>query len=150
AEIFGWFLDGHPLLINRSSWRNFPMIRNRRWVKDNIVLLGDAKATAHFSIGAGTKLAMEDAIALFEAFARHRSNVAAALSSFERDRREDVEKTQHAANVSLVWFEHLARFWNYDPIKFSFGLMTRSKSITYDNLAMRAPEFVLEVTRDFA
>ena len=61
-----------------------------------------------------------------------------------------MEKTQHAANVSLVWFEHLARFWNYDPIKFAFGLMTRSKSITYDNLAMRAPEFVKAVTRDFA
>src|SRR5438309_906906 len=67
AEIFGWFLDGHPLLINRSMWRNFPMIRSQRWVKDNMVLLGDAKATAHFSIGSGTKLAMEDAIALADA-----------------------------------------------------------------------------------
>ena len=64
AEIFGWFLEGHPLLTNRSMWRNFPMIRSKRWVKDNMVLLGDAKATAHFSIGSGTKLAMEDAIAL--------------------------------------------------------------------------------------
>src|SRR6476659_1175074 len=67
AEIFGWFLDGHPLLINRSMWRNFPMIRSKRWVRGNMVLLGDAKATAHFSIGSGTKLAMEDAIALAEA-----------------------------------------------------------------------------------
>ena len=67
AEIFGWFLDGHPLLTNRSMWRNFPMIRSKRWVKDNRVLLGDAKATAHFSIGSGTKLAMEDAIALADA-----------------------------------------------------------------------------------
>ena len=70
AEIFGWFLDGHPLLINRSMWRNFPMIRSQRWVKGNMVLLGDAKATAHFSIGSGTKLAMEDAIALSEAMKR--------------------------------------------------------------------------------
>ena len=108
-------LDGHTLITNRSLWRNFPMIRNKRWVKDNIVLIGDAKATAHFSIGAGTKLAMEDAIALFEAFREHGDDVKAALAAFERDRREDVEKTQHAANVSLVWFEHLARFWNYDP-----------------------------------
>ena len=69
AEIFGWFLDGHPILTNRSMWRNFPMIRSKRWVKDNMVLLGDAKATAHFSIGSGTKLAMEDAIALAEAMA---------------------------------------------------------------------------------
>jgi anthraniloyl-CoA monooxygenase len=149
-KVFAKELDGHGLITNRSLWRNFPMIRNARWVKDNIVLLGDAKATAHFSIGAGTKLAMEDAIALFEALQAHGDDVKAALSGFERDRREDVEKTQHAANVSLVWFEHLARFWNYDPIKFAFGLMTRSKSITYDNLAMRAPEFVQAVTRNFA
>ena len=149
-KVFAEELDGHGLITNRSLWRNFPMIRNRRWVKDNIVLLGDAKATAHFSIGAGTKLAMEDAIALFEAFRTHGDDVKKALAAFERDRREDVEKTQHAANVSLVWFEHLARFWDYDPLKFAFGLMTRSKSITYDNLAMRAPEFVKAVTRDFA
>ncbi len=149
-KIFVQELDGHGLITNRSTWRNFPMIRNARWVKDNIVLLGDAKATAHFSIGAGTKLAMEDAIALFEALKAHAYDVKAALAGFERDRREDVEKTQHAANVSLVWFEHLKRFWNYDPIKFAFGLMTRSKSITYDNLAMRAPEFVRAVTRNFA
>jgi anthraniloyl-CoA monooxygenase len=148
--VFADELDGHKLITNRSLWRNFPMIRNKRWVKDNIVLIGDAKATAHFSIGAGTKLAMEDAIALFEAFRKHGDDVAAALGAFERDRREDVEKTQHAANVSLVWFEHLARFWNYDPLKFAFGLMTRSKSITYDNLTMRAPEFVKAVTRNFA
>ena len=149
-DVFAEELMGHKLITNRSLWRNFPMIRNARWVKDNIVLLGDAKATAHFSIGAGTKLAMEDAIALFEALQTHGDDVKTALAGFERDRREDVEKTQHAANVSLVWFEHLARFWNYDPVKFAFGLMTRSKSITYDNLAMRAPEFVRLVTRNFA
>ncbi len=149
-DVFSEELDGHQLITNRSLWRSFPVIRNTRWVKDNIVLLGDAKATAHFSIGAGTKLAMEDAIALFEALNAHGDNVRASLASFEHDRREDVEKTQHAANVSLVWFEHLKRFWNYDPIKFAFGLMTRSKSITYDNLAMRAPQFVQAVTREFA
>ncbi|MES2255298.1 MAG: bifunctional salicylyl-CoA 5-hydroxylase/oxidoreductase [Pseudomonadota bacterium] len=148
--VFAEELDGHGLITNRSLWRSFPVIRNTRWVKDNIVLLGDAKATAHFSIGAGTKLAMEDAIALFEALNAHGDDVRASLAGFERERREDVEKTQHAANVSLVWFEHLARFWNYSPIKFAFGLMTRSKSITYDNLAMRAPQFVQAVTREFA
>ena len=147
--VFAEALDGHSLITNRSMWRNFPMIRNKRWVKDNIVLLGDAKSTAHFSIGAGTKLAMEDSIALFEAF-KAEKDVATALALFERSRREDVEKTQHAADVSLVWFEHLARFWTYDPVKFSFGLMTRSKAITYDNLALRAPEFVDRVTEHFA
>jgi anthraniloyl-CoA monooxygenase len=150
AGVFAKELDGHDLITNRSLWRNFPMIRNARWVKDNIVLLGDAKATAHFSIGAGTKLAMEDAIALFEAFQAKGSDVPAALRLFENQRREDVEKTQHAADISLVWFEQLKRFWNYDPIKFAFGLMTRSKAITYDNLTLRAPEFVEAVTAGFA
>ena len=149
AEIFGWFLDGHPLLVNRSMWRNFPMIRNRRWVKDNMVLLGDAKATAHFSIGSGTKLAMEDAIALADAMQRA-PDIAAALKEYEEGRREEVEKTQHAADVSLVWFEHVDRFWDFDPVQFAFGVMTRSKAITYDNLTLRAPGFVAEVDKAFA
>src|ERR1700758_1937405 len=86
AEIFGWFLDGHPLLINRSMWRNFPMIRSKRWVRGNMVLLGDAKATAHFSIGSGTKLAMEDAIALAEAMERA-PTIGSALRDYEQGRR---------------------------------------------------------------
>jgi anthraniloyl-CoA monooxygenase len=149
AEIFGWFLGGHQLLTNRSMWRNFPMIRSQRWVKDNMVLLGDAKATAHFSIGSGTKLAMEDAIALAEAM-EHAPTVAAALEYYEYGRREEVEKTQHAADVSLVWFEHVDRFWEFDPVQFAFGVMTRSKAITYDNLNLRAPDFVAEVDKAFA
>jgi anthraniloyl-CoA monooxygenase len=149
AQIFGRFLDGYPLLINRSMWRNFPMIRSRRWVKDSMVLLGDAKATAHFSIGSGTKLAMEDAIALADAL-RDAPTIAQGLQHYEQDRREEVEKTQHAADVSLVWFEHVDRFWDFDPVQFAFGVMTRSKAITYDNLALRAPKFVAEADRVFA
>jgi anthraniloyl-CoA monooxygenase len=149
AEIFGWFLGGHQLLINRSMWRNFPMIRSKRWVKDRMVLLGDAKATAHFSIGSGTKLAMEDAIALAQAMERSPS-VAEALYLYEQGRREEVEKTQHAADVSLVWFEHVDRFFEFDPVQFAFGVMTRSKAITYDNLKLRAPDFVTEVDKAFA
>ncbi|QQO17055.1 bifunctional salicylyl-CoA 5-hydroxylase/oxidoreductase [Bradyrhizobium diazoefficiens] len=149
ADIFGWFLDGHKLLTNRSMWRNFPMIRSRRWVKDNMVLLGDAKASAHFSIGSGTKLAMEDAIALADAMEKAPS-IEAALEVYEHGRREEVEKTQHAADVSLVWFEHVDRFWDFDPVQFAFGVMTRSKAITYDNLKLRAPDFVAEVEKSFA
>jgi anthraniloyl-CoA monooxygenase len=149
AAIFGRYLDGHPLLINRSMWRNFPMIRNQRWVRDRMVLLGDAKSTAHFSIGSGTKLAMEDAIALVEAIGKA-PDLDAALALYETGRREEVEKTQHAADVSLVWFEHVDRFWDFDPVQFAFGLMTRSKAITYDNLKLRAPGFVDEVDRVFA
>ncbi|MDF2972760.1 MAG: salicylyl-CoA 5-hydroxylase [Microvirga sp.] len=148
-KIFGWFLGGHRVLTNRSIWRNFPMIRNKRWVMGNKVLLGDAKASAHFSIGSGTKLAMEDAIALFEALRRDPS-VEGALALYETGRREEVEKTQHAADVSLVWFEHVARFWNFDPVQFAFGVMTRAKAITYDNLRLRAPDFVAAVDQTFA
>jgi len=141
-------LKGHRLITNRSIWRNFPTIRCERWVADNLVLIGDAKATAHFSIGSGTKLAMEDGIALYDAFcATGGRDVSAALAHFENQRRDEVEKTQHSADVSLVWFEHVDRFWNMDPTRFAFGLMTRSKAITYDNLALRAPEFVREADR---
>ncbi len=150
-NVFHEELRGHRLLINRSMWRNFPRVSNARWVKDNIVLIGDAKASAHFSIGSGTKLAMEDAIALYEAFrVTGGGDVAAALARFETDRREEVEKTQHAADVSLVWFEQVDRFWPMDPQRFLFGLMTRSKAITYDNLRLRAPAFVDEIDRAIA
>jgi anthraniloyl-CoA monooxygenase len=146
--LFAKELQGHRLITNRSIWRNFPTIRCERWVADNMVLLGDAKATAHFSIGSGTKLAMEDGIALYEAFrSAGGRDVAAALAQFESQRREEVEKTQHSADVSLVWFEHVDRFWHMDPTRFAFGLMTRSKAITYDNLALRAPEFVKQADR---
>jgi anthraniloyl-CoA monooxygenase len=141
-SLFAEELDGHRLITNRSLWRQFPMIRCQRWVKDNIVIVGDAKATAHFSIGSGTKLAMEDAIHLHGAFKAKGLDVAAALAHFESTRREEVEKTQHAADVSLVWFEHVDRFWDFEATRFAFGLMTRSKAITYDNLALRAPDFV--------
>ena len=148
-RVFAAHLGGHRLVTNRSIWRRFPMIRNARWVRGNAVLLGDAKATAHFSIGSGTKLAMEDAIALHEAF-EVGGTVADALARFETGRREEVEKTQHAADVSLVWFEHVRRFWDFDPTQFAFGVMTRSKAITYDNLRLRAPDFVAEADRVFA
>jgi anthraniloyl-CoA monooxygenase len=150
-DLFAKELGGHRIITNRSIWRNFPTIRCERWVADNVVLIGDAKATAHFSIGSGTKLAMEDAIALYEAFrATGGRDVTAALSQFEAARRDEVEKTQHSADVSLVWFEHVDRFWDMDPVRFTFGLMTRAKAITYDNLALRAPEFVKEADRAVA
>ncbi|PZW42166.1 anthraniloyl-CoA monooxygenase [Humitalea rosea] len=146
--IFAEELQGHRLTTNRSLWRQFPMIRCEHWVKGNIVLLGDAKATAHFSIGSGTKLAMEDAIALHGAMLAG-GDVATCLHRFETARREDVEKTQHAADVSLVWFEQVKRFWHMDATRFAFGVMTRSKSITWENLALRAPDFVREVQDAF-
>jgi len=148
-DVFAEELDDHRLITNRSVWRRFPMIRCTRWTRGNVVLLGDAKATAHFSIGSGTKLAMEDAIALHAAVMAGDS-LADSLARFERGRREAVEKIQHAADVSLVWFEHVRRFWRMHPTRFAFGVMTRSKAITYDDLALRAPDFVREVDALFA
>jgi len=148
-QVFAEELDGHPLIANRSLWRNFPNITNRTWVKGNAVLVGDAKATAHFSIGSGTKLAMEDAIALYEAFRRHQ-DVKQALAVYDTARREEVEKTQHAANVSLAWFEHMKRYWGMEPEQFAFGVMSRSKQITWENLELRDEAFVRRVHRWFA
>lgn len=144
AAIFADELEGHPLIANRSIWRNFPTIRNRHWVKDNIALLGDAKSTAHFSIGSGTKLAMEDAIALFEALRTSRT-LTDALATYEQERREEVEKTQYAAEVSLAWFENVARYWHLSPEQFAFGVMSRSKQITYEQLQVRDADFVKRV-----
>jgi anthraniloyl-CoA monooxygenase len=148
-RVFAEHLEGHPLIANRSLWRNFPTITNKTWVRGNAVLVGDAKATAHFSIGSGTKLAMEDAIALFEAFKKHAA-AASALKLYDTARREEVEKTQHAANVSLAWFEHMRRYWDMEPVQFAFGVMSRSKQITWENLELRDPAFVREVHRWFA
>jgi anthraniloyl-CoA monooxygenase len=148
-KTFAEELDGHPLVANRSLWRNFPNIVNKTWVKDNAVLVGDAKATAHFSIGSGTKLAMEDAIALFEAF-RKVDSVKGALAHYDTARREEVEKTQHAANVSLAWFEHMNRYFAMEPEQFAFGVMSRSKQITWENLELRDPAFIRDIHRWFA
>jgi anthraniloyl-CoA monooxygenase len=148
-RVFAEELAGHRLVANRSLWRNFPTIVNQTWVMGNAVLVGDAKATAHFSIGSGTKLAMEDAIALYESL-KSESGVKAALARYDTARREEVEKTQHAANVSLAWFEHMKRYWGMDPLQFAFGVMSRSKQITWENLELRDPQFVREVRGWFA
>src|SRR5690242_5294435 len=148
-NVFAEELDGHKLIPNRSLWRNFPTITNKTWVKGNAVLVGDAKATAHFSIGSGTKLAMEDAIALYEAL-RKEDAVGKALARYDTARREEVEKTQHAANVSLAWFEHMKRYWGMEPEQFAFGVMSRSKQITWENLELRDEAFVRRVHRWFA
>ncbi len=149
--LFAEHLRGHRLLINRSLWRTFPTIVNDRWHHDNIVLIGDAAHTAHFSIGSGTKLAMEDAIALVDVWKRMgTADVPAALAAYEAARYGEVRRTQRAAQTSLEWFENSARYMKQHPLTFSFNLMTRSKRITYDNLAMRDPALVTRVTEHFA
>lgn len=149
-DVFKEELAGHRLLSNRSIWRSFPTVRNRRWSHDRLVLVGDAAHTAHFSIGSGTKLAMEDAIALAEALERHGSDVPALLQDYERARRDVVARTQRAAQTSLEWFEQSARYLHLSPLQFTFSLMTRSKRITYDNLAQRDARLVRQVSEEFA
>jgi len=149
-RLFAEELRGAKVLTNRSHWRNFPTITCARWHHDNVVLLGDAAHTAHFTIGSGTKLALEDAIALHAALMQHAQVPRAALPAYEAARREEAERIQHAANVSLVFFENVRRFWHMEPVQFNFALMSRSKQITYDNLRLRDPGFIAAVDRWWA
>ncbi len=148
--IFAEDLEGHRLQTNRSIWRNFPTIECRQWhASGKIVLLGDAKATAHWSIGSGTKLAMECAIALSDALVAHAPDLGAVFAAYEDARRTPVEITQHNAAVSLAWFEHVARSWDMEPMQFAQVVMSRAKSITYDNLLLRDADFVAACDTEF-
>ena len=139
--VFEEHLEGHPLLTrNFVRWLNFPLVRNERWHGDRVVLLGDALHTAHFSIGSGTKLAVEDAIALAHTLARSGS-VAEALPQFERTRRPRVEQYQQAAMDSLRWFENMADYAHLDPLPFAVDAMTRSKRLDFEKLKQRDPGF---------
>ena len=148
-QVFKDELQGHRLISNRSIWRRFPTVRNARWYSGNVVLLGDAAHTAHFSVGSGTKLAMEDAIALAAALKSERS-IPAALSSYEAGRRPQVESLQRAAQASLEWFESVERYHDTEPLQFAFNLLTRSLRITHENLRVRDPKLVSQVDRWFA
>ncbi|HEY7650660.1 MAG TPA: FAD-dependent monooxygenase, partial [Methylomirabilota bacterium] len=148
-QLFARELGGHRLLSNRSVWRGFSTVRNARWHWRNVVLIGDAAHTAHFSIGSGTKLAMEDAIALARALGEHRQ-VPAALAAYESERRPHVEAVQRAAQVSLEWFEETERYDGLEPVQFAFSLLTRSLRVTHENLRVRDAKFVETVDRWFA
>ncbi|MFQ5349540.1 MAG: bifunctional salicylyl-CoA 5-hydroxylase/oxidoreductase [Thermoanaerobaculia bacterium] len=149
-KLFAEELDGHRLLANRSLWRQFPTVRCHTWHHGNVVLMGDAAHTAHFSIGSGTKLAMEDALILAETFQElGTDDVPAALQAYEDRRWVDVVKLQKAAQTSLEWFENSSRYLGQDPVQFTFNLMTRSKRITYDNLRERDPQLIERVDAGF-
>jgi len=151
GRLFADELGGHRLLGNRSLWRRFPSIRNECWHHDNLVLLGDAAHTAHFSIGSGTKLAMEDAISLCEAFRSGAGRpLTDVLESYEADRKPYVARLQAAAQTSLEWFENAGRHLRQAPLSAAFSLLTRSARISYDNLALRDPALIRAVTDDFA
>jgi anthraniloyl-CoA monooxygenase len=149
AEIFKDELDGHPLISNKSHWRQFPHVTNEKWYHNNIVLLGDAKATAHYSIGSGTKLAMDCAIGLSDAVIANPNNVQAAFEQYDKSRRNTVEMIQYAAIVSLDWFENMDRHMQHPFQQFAFGCMTRSKKVTYENLRLRDSSFTDKVLEEF-
>lgn len=158
-KLFAHRLGGHQLIANRSVWRSFPTIHCRRWSQKlarpsgghaHLVLLGDAVHTAHFSIGSGTKLAMEDAITLRDAIVEH-PKLEDALVAYEKERRPAVDAVQRAAAVSLRWFEETERYYGkLDPLTFAFSMLTRSLRIQHANLALRDPAFVREVDRAYA
>ena len=148
-ELCAGVLGGHEIFGNESRWQNFKTVRCRTWRHENVVLLGDAAHTAHFSVGSGTKLAMEDALAL-AACLHEQPDVAAALAAYEAERMPVVASTQRAAQASLEWFENIAQYTDQDPAQFAFNIITRSRRVTYDNLRLRDPEFVAGLDRWFA
>ncbi|MBA2390705.1 MAG: bifunctional salicylyl-CoA 5-hydroxylase/oxidoreductase [Geodermatophilaceae bacterium] len=148
-ELFADVLDGFQIKANNSRWISFATVRNESWVDGNVVLLGDAAHTAHFSIGSGTKLAMEDALALAACLAEE-PDVKSALAAYDAERRPVVLSTQRAAQASLEWFENLGQYVDQEPLQFAFNIMTRSRRVTYDNLRLRDPEFVERVDDWFA
>ncbi|MFT3691672.1 MAG: FAD-dependent monooxygenase [Kofleriaceae bacterium] len=138
GEIFKAHLGTHQLVKNRSIWRNFPTVRCAKWSAGNVVLLGDAAHTAHFSIGSGTKLAMEDSIVLRDQLLAHRA-IPDALAAYEAARRPEVEALQAAAQASLEWFEGTERYAKMAPAQFTYSLMTRSLRVSHASVAKRDP-----------
>ncbi|MEU4040542.1 bifunctional salicylyl-CoA 5-hydroxylase/oxidoreductase [Streptomyces antibioticus] len=148
AKIFEDALGGRPLKSNNSAWTTFRTVVNERWSHGNVVLLGDAAHTAHFSIGSGTKLAVEDALAL-AACLTEQPSLERALSAYEEERRPVVASTQRAARASLEWFENLGLHLHQPPRRFAFNLLTRSRRVTHDNLRLRDAHFTEAVEREF-
>ena len=138
GKVFAPDLAGHALLSNNSKWINFLLVKNKNWFFENVVLIGDALHTAHFSIGSGTKLAMEDAIALAESF----QQTSDALSHFTAKRRPVIQDYQAAAFESMLWFENASKYMHLSPMDLAYSLMTRSGRVSYEDLKRRDPEFI--------
>jgi anthraniloyl-CoA monooxygenase len=148
--LFAEELGGHRLLSNRSLWTSFVTVRCESWHRGNLALMGDAAHTAHFTIGSGTKLAMEDAVSLAQALERRRDDVRRALVDYEMERQPVVERFQQAARESSAYFEHVRRYAAFEPVPFAFNLLTRSGRITHLELEKRDPAFVRRVDAWFA
>jgi anthraniloyl-CoA monooxygenase len=145
-RIFERYLGGNHLMTNAShirgsAWINFPRVLCERWSHKNLALMGDAAASAHFSIGSGTKLALESAVALAD-YVNSETDLAAAFRKYEDARRIEVLKLQSAARNSLEWFEDVERYLHLDPVQFNYSLLTRSQRISHENLRLRDPEWL--------
>src|SRR3954453_5012377 len=148
-QLFAHVLDGHRVMANNSKWLNFLTLRNETWRHGNLLLIGDAAHTAHFSIGSGTKLAMEDALALAACLHEH-PHLDAALTAYEAERRPVVLSTQRAAQASLEWFEEIGRYVDQAPEQFAFHITTRTRRVTKETPRRRDPEFVARTDEWFA
>jgi 2-polyprenyl-6-methoxyphenol hydroxylase-like FAD-dependent oxidoreductase len=146
-RVFAGALAGHALISNNSIWRRFPIVHNEHWRAGNCVLIGDALHTAHFSIGSGTRLAMEDAIALDQAIAAQPGEVSVALAAYESARRPILEKLVSGANRSAVWYEQFARHMQLPPLDFAMSYITRSGRVDLDRLRKQSPRFVARSER---
>ncbi|MFP4326682.1 MAG: bifunctional salicylyl-CoA 5-hydroxylase/oxidoreductase [Paracoccaceae bacterium] len=154
TEIFKDHLDGHELISNAAHlrgsavWMNFPRVICEKWHHENVVLMGDAAATGHFSIGSGTRLAVDSAIALAE-FLHSEPTMEAAFERYQAERRLEVLRLQSAARNSLEWFEQVERYLDFDPVQFNYSLLTRSQRISHENLRLRDPEWLREAEEWF-
>jgi len=142
ADVFRDDLGGHPLLSNRSSWFNATIIRNRHWSHDNVVLLGDALRTVHFSIGSGTRMALQDAIALAEALRRRGDDVQASLQEFVAIRRPGSDDFQESAIRSILWYENVADIFHLDPLAFAYSYFRRTGKMSHEDLRRMDPAFI--------
>ncbi len=141
-EVFKEDLNGHHLLSNKSMWLNFTVVCNHRWHHQNVVLIGDALRTVHFSIGSGTRTALEDAIALSKAFEVHGEDVQAALQTFEKSRKPPGGQLLEVAQKSLIWYENLRNVMQLDPLPFAYDYMMRGGRVDHKTLKQRAPRFI--------
>ena len=154
-QLFAKYLDGHRLqsnaahLVGSAAWLNFKRIKCERWSSGNVILLGDAAHTAHFSIGSGTKLALEDAIKLAEVLNRAGLSLEAAMDEYVATRNLEVLKLQNSARNSTEWFETLDRYLHFEPLQFAYSLLTRSQRISHENLRLRDREWLEGVERWF-
>lgn len=140
-QVFAKDLDGHPIISNHSYWRNFPAVWNEHWSFDNVVLLGDALRTAHFSIGSGTRLAMEDSVALFKAIKECDSDLKAAFARFQATRLPPMKKIWDAANVSIRWYENMDKLvTSLSPVEFAYSYMTRTGRVNHAEVKRRDPQ----------